>query len=67
MNVENKSRLQIGLDGQATYDVNREGSAVVLRINKATIPGHLARPYITSEFATAIDRSFQTVQRGCDL
>jgi len=22
MNVENKSRLQIGLDGQATYDVN---------------------------------------------
>ena len=54
MNAENKSRLQIGLDGQATYDVNREGNSVVLRINKAKIPNHLARPYITSEFATAI-------------
>ncbi len=54
MNVENKSRLQIGLDGQATYDVNREGNSVVLRVNKAKIPNSLARPYITSEFATAI-------------
>lgn len=54
MNVENKSRLQIGLDGQASYDVNREGNNVVLRVNKAKIPNHLARPYITSEFATAI-------------
>ncbi len=54
MNVENKSRLQISLDGPATYDVNREGNSVVLRINKAKIPNRLARPYITSEFATAI-------------
>src|SRR5437763_1105421 len=54
MNVENKSRLQISLDGQAAYDVNREGNSVVLRINKAKIPNRLARPYITSEFATAI-------------
>lgn len=54
MNVENKSRLQIGLDGQASYDVNREGNSVVLRVNRAKIPNHLARPYITSEFATAI-------------
>lgn len=64
MNVENKSRLQIGLDGQATYDVNREGSSVVLRINKATIPGHLARPYITSEFATAIEQILPRQSRG---
>ena len=34
--------------------MNREGNSVVLRINKAKIPNHLARPYITSEFATAI-------------
>ncbi len=54
MNVENKSRLQIGLDGQAAYDVNREGNSIVLRVNKAKIPNSLARPYITSEFATAI-------------
>jgi type IV pilus assembly protein PilQ len=54
MNVENKSRLQIGLDGQATYDVNREGNNVVLRIGKAKIPGNLARPFITEDFETAI-------------
>jgi type IV pilus assembly protein PilQ len=54
MNVENKSRLQISLDGQAAYDVNRQGNSVVLRVNKAKIPNRLARPYITSEFATAI-------------
>ncbi len=54
MTVENKSRLQIGLDGQAAYDVNREGNSIVLRVNKAKIPNSLARPYITSEFATAI-------------
>jgi type IV pilus assembly protein PilQ len=54
MNVDNKSRLQIGLDGQATYDVNREGSNVMLRIGKAKIPGSLARPFITEDFETAI-------------
>ncbi|MGO9147750.1 MAG: type IV pilus secretin PilQ [Desulfomonilia bacterium] len=64
MNVENKSRLQIGLDGQATYDVNREGNSVVLRINKAKIPNHLARPYITSEFATAIQEILPRQDKG---
>jgi type IV pilus assembly protein PilQ len=53
-NVENKSRLQVGLDGQATYDVTREGNSVILRIDKARIPSHLARPFITEEFETAI-------------
>jgi hypothetical protein len=28
MNVDNKSRLQISLDGQAVYDVNREGNSL---------------------------------------
>jgi type IV pilus assembly protein PilQ len=56
MNVENKSRLQIGLDGQASYDVNRVGNSVVLKINKARIPSHLARPFITSEFVTAVEQ-----------
>ncbi|HQI79938.1 MAG TPA: type IV pilus secretin PilQ [Deltaproteobacteria bacterium] len=56
MNVENKSRLQIGLDGQASYDVNRVGNSVVLKINKARIPSHLARPFITSEFITAVEQ-----------
>lgn len=56
MNVENKSRLQIGLDGQATYDVIREGNSVMLRIDKARIPSQLARPYITKDFVTAISQ-----------
>lgn len=56
MNLDNKSRLQIGLDGQATYDVNRQGNSVVLRVNKARIPSHLSRPFITSEFATAVEQ-----------
>ncbi len=53
-NVENKSRLQIGLDGQASYDVVREGNSVLLRIDKARIPSQLARPFITEDFETAI-------------
>ncbi|HPI92592.1 MAG TPA: type IV pilus secretin PilQ [Deltaproteobacteria bacterium] len=64
MNVEDKSRLQIGLDEQATYDVSREGNSVVLRINKAHIPSHLARPYITSEFATAIEQILPSQDKG---
>jgi type IV pilus assembly protein PilQ len=64
MNVENKSRLQIGLDGQAAYDVNREGNSVVLRITKAKIPHHLARPYITSEFETAIKEILPRQDKG---
>ncbi|MGC9324658.1 MAG: type IV pilus secretin PilQ [Desulfomonilia bacterium] len=54
MNIDNKSRLQIGLDGQASYDVNREGGNVILRIDNARIPDHLARPFITEEFTTAV-------------
>ncbi len=53
-NVDKKSRLQIGLDGQATYDVTREGNNVVLRIGKAKIPASLARPFITEDFETAV-------------
>ena len=61
-NVENKSRLQVGLDGQATYDVTREGNSVILRIDKARIPSHLARPFITEEFETAIKQILRLAQ-----
>jgi len=56
MNLDNKSRLQIGLDGQASYDVTREAGSVILRIENARIPDHLARPFITKEFVTAIEQ-----------
>ena len=54
MNVDNKSRLQIVLDGRASFDVNREGDILALRIDDATIPKNLARPFITEDFETAI-------------
>jgi type IV pilus assembly protein PilQ len=54
MNIDNKSRLQIALDGKASFDVNRDGDNLVLRIDDARIPGHLVRPFITEEFETAI-------------
>ncbi|MCK7509137.1 MAG: hypothetical protein MZV70_37270 [Desulfobacterales bacterium] len=55
MNVENKSRLQIGLDGQAAYDVNqgrqqRGAEGRTRPKSRTTLHG----PIITSEFATAI-------------
>ncbi|HPC46917.1 MAG TPA: type IV pilus secretin PilQ [Deltaproteobacteria bacterium] len=56
MNLEKVSRLQVGLDAKTTYDVNRSGDTVILRIPKATIPAHLARPFITREFASAVDQ-----------
>ncbi len=56
LNLDKTSRLQIGIDGKASYDVNRSGNNVILRINKATIPAHLARPYITREFPSAVDQ-----------
>lgn len=56
MTVESKSRLQIDLDGKAKFDVARKGDNLVLRINNSKIPKHLARPFITSEFETAIDQ-----------
>ncbi len=54
MNVEGKSRLQIGLDGKASFDVNRDGDNLILRIDAAKIPKHLTRPFITEEFETAV-------------
>ncbi len=53
-NVQGKSRIQIGLDAQATYDVVRDGNNVQLIIENANIPDHFARPLITKEFETAI-------------
>ena len=32
MNVKNKSRIQIGLDGKAIYDVSKKGEVVILKI-----------------------------------
>jgi type IV pilus assembly protein PilQ len=54
MNIDNKSRLQISLDGKASFDVNRDGENLVLHIDDARIPRHLVRPFITEEFETAI-------------
>jgi hypothetical protein len=54
MTVENKSRLQVGLDGKASFDVARSGDNLILKIDNAKIPKHLSRPFITSEFETAV-------------
>ncbi|HHO76874.1 MAG TPA: hypothetical protein ENN05_10665, partial [Deltaproteobacteria bacterium] len=54
MNIDNKSRLQISLDGRASFDVNRDGDNLALRIDNAKIPNNLARPFITEDFETAI-------------
>jgi len=66
MNVDNKSRLQIGLDGKASFDVNREDDSLVLRIDNAKIPGSLARPFITDQFETAV-RQILPRQYGDDV
>jgi len=66
MTVENKSRLQIGLDGKAAFDVTRAGDKLILRIDNAKIPKHLARPFITSEFETAV-KEFLPKQKGKDV
>ena len=66
MNVDNKSRLQIGLDGKASFDVNREDDNLVLRIDNAKIPGSLARPFITDQFETAV-RQILPRQYGDDV
>ena len=60
MTVENKSRLQIGLDGKAAFDVTRTGDKLILRIDNVKIPKNLARPFITSEFETAVKSSFRS-------
>ena len=54
MTVESKSRLQIGLDGKATFDVKRDGDNLSLLVDNARISGQLARPFITREFETAV-------------
>ncbi len=54
MTVESKSRLQIGLDGKATFDVKRNGDNLSLLVDNARISGQLARPFITREFETAV-------------
>lgn len=64
--VESKSRLQIDLDGKAKFDVARKGDNLVLRISNARISKHLARPFITSEFETAINQILPK-QKGEDV
>ncbi len=54
MTVESKSRLQIGLDGKATFDVKRDGDNLSLLVDNARISKQLARPFITKEFETAV-------------
>ncbi len=54
MTVESKSRLQIGLDGKATFDVKRDGDNLSLLVDNARISKQLARPFITREFESAV-------------
>jgi type IV pilus assembly protein PilQ len=56
MNVKNKSRIQIGLDGKATYDVTKKGDVIILKIDGAKIPQNLARPFLTFDFATPVEK-----------
>ncbi|MFY9399465.1 MAG: type IV pilus secretin PilQ, partial [Desulfomonilia bacterium] len=64
MTVEDKSRLQIGLDGKADFDVKRDGDNLSLHIDNAKIPGHLARPFITREFETAVEQILPKQKNG---
>jgi type IV pilus assembly protein PilQ len=66
MNVKNKSRIQIGLDGKATYDVSKNGDLVTLKIDGANIPADLARPFLTFDFVTPVDK-FLPRQEGKDV
>ena len=63
MNVKNKSRIQIGLDGKASYDVSKKGDVVVLKIDGAKIPDDLTRPFLTFDFVTPVDK-FLPKQEG---
>ena len=38
MNIDKKSRIQIGLDDKATYDVTRKGGKVILRSMTPSCP-----------------------------
>jgi len=66
MTVENKSRLQIGIDEKATFDVARNGDNLILRVDDAKIPKHLSRPFITEDFETAVKQILPR-QRGKDV
>ncbi|MEA2102296.1 MAG: type IV pilus secretin PilQ, partial [Thermodesulfobacteriota bacterium] len=65
MNVNNKSRLQIGLDSQAQYDVIREDNHVILRVQDANLPKRLERPFTTKAFRSAVNEIMPT-QSGKD-
>jgi len=54
MNVGGKSRIQLTLDGPATYDVTRKGDNVELKISAAKIAPSYARPLVTADFETAV-------------
>ena len=54
MNVGGKSRIQLTLDGPATYDVSRKGDNVELKISAARIAPSYARPLVTADFETAV-------------
>lgn len=54
MNVSGKSRIQLTMDGPATYDVSRKGDIVELKISGARIAARYARPLVTADFDTAV-------------
>ncbi len=66
INLENKSRIQIGVSSKVTYDVEVKGTRVLLRLVNTHIPKNLARPYITKEFITPIEH-FIPLQAGNDV
>jgi type IV pilus assembly protein PilQ len=66
ISVEERSRLKVGLDSKADYDVTRKDDKVVLTVKDAKIPDNLARPYITKEFVSAIEEIIP-VQSGKDV
>ncbi len=66
MTVENKSRLQIGIDEKATFDVARNGDNLILRVDNAKISKNLSRPFITEDFETAVKQILPR-QRGKDV
>lgn len=66
MTVENKSRLQIGIDEKAAFDVTRSGDNLILRVDNAKIPKNLSRPFITEDFETAVKQILPR-QKGKDV
>lgn len=66
INLDSKSRIQIGVTGKVTYDVELKGNNVLLRLMNTHIARNLARPYITKDFITPIDH-FIPLQVGNDV